>query len=894
MRIGNDDIPESWLIALGGRDISGWLLAFTDSPKKAVADLLWDSFYFGPLNPNERGQLLETWLDLLGNSEQFAERLDAEFTSWVDENWGRFEHSAHLLASAWLCLLSVVEFSSKLQRDSVLGNCADALRIRFAERQRFLGSFSTAPAADPLGLYLAVVAEFQGNDRSLAAFWHRMCDLREGVPFYHARYAMLGLRRLKALDPIEDGTLRAEIVLGLFRLARAFDRLVREHTLPEHIAKMWFSRVAAQTVAAYPNSPRWGEHGATKVLDLPDRPRIWLQEAIPTLVDAMQRPSNRRPPRQHSTGTPVQPNRSWAKKARELAACLRVGNSKCLAEIGRLLNEQRHYAGLTGETYYLARTLDNFAVNICSIDPDLALCWAQEAWKLEPESEYTWNIISKILLIKHEAAAALRFAWVAWKRFPGNVFARNGLAEVLKHEHRYREAEQVFRQTIERFPLDAAARNGLAEVLKHDHRYKKAEEVYRRTIERFPGDVRASNGLADTLRRKGDLDAAEQQYRDAIRSGLIDKVTFIGLAYLVLRKGKEYWTEALGLADRALRLDPHHSYALFLKQNIQSDDQESIYEAVRKWNESIDVLDKLTPASSGDYEWEAEKFTTISNEPGEGPSPDRHDALLKAAPATCFMEGIEPRRVSIFDYLQIPALVAEAYFYRMWALVSEDEPALEQRKRAAELLSQAGQIVPQDSQVLAEQAALLVDEGNEPDAYQTIMNRLGSHLSAVPLLVLKSRIDRARARRESRRLDKKTLDDLYSIPQHLRDLDSNLAPLSHFQKGLAVLSLFDGEMRKVAAADEFSRFRRTLEHRAAAETEERETYRNPNAREMPGFYEWLKTQVNGRIFAGLARPDESNVGLDDIIILEEAWENHPRTFEEVEDLLTDRAAYRNI
>jgi hypothetical protein len=42
--------------------------------------------------------------------------------------------------------------------------------------------FVKPPAADPLGLYLAVVAEFQGEDRSLAGFWHRLCDLPDGVP----------------------------------------------------------------------------------------------------------------------------------------------------------------------------------------------------------------------------------------------------------------------------------------------------------------------------------------------------------------------------------------------------------------------------------------------------------------------------------------------------------------------------------------------------------------------------------------------------------------------------------------------------------------------------------------------------------------------------------------
>src|SRR6266705_1855252 len=151
MTIEAGNIPESWLTLLGGRDASGWLGAFVVSPKKAVAALLWDDFYFGPLNLTERGQLLAGWLDQLGNTERFAENLDAEFTIWIEENWGQYHYKAESLASAWSCLCSIIEFSSKLPKDSRLKSSAAALRARFAARQRFLGSFSTAPAADPLG-----------------------------------------------------------------------------------------------------------------------------------------------------------------------------------------------------------------------------------------------------------------------------------------------------------------------------------------------------------------------------------------------------------------------------------------------------------------------------------------------------------------------------------------------------------------------------------------------------------------------------------------------------------------------------------------------------------------------------------------------------------------------
>src|ERR1700738_2570663 len=131
MTIETGKIPESWLTLLGGRDASGWLGAFVESPKKAVADLLWNAFYFGPLNLTERGQLLAGWLDELGNTERFSEKLDAALTGWIEVNWGRYDQSAESLASAWSCLCSVVEFSSKLPEDFRLKSSAAALGARF-------------------------------------------------------------------------------------------------------------------------------------------------------------------------------------------------------------------------------------------------------------------------------------------------------------------------------------------------------------------------------------------------------------------------------------------------------------------------------------------------------------------------------------------------------------------------------------------------------------------------------------------------------------------------------------------------------------------------------------------------------------------------------------------
>lgn len=78
------------------------------------------------------------------------------------ENWVQFGRPAAARVAAWNCLANVVEFSSNLKADAWLNHAAKALRDRFTGRQRCLGGISMAPAADPLGRYLAAIAAFQG------------------------------------------------------------------------------------------------------------------------------------------------------------------------------------------------------------------------------------------------------------------------------------------------------------------------------------------------------------------------------------------------------------------------------------------------------------------------------------------------------------------------------------------------------------------------------------------------------------------------------------------------------------------------------------------------------------------------------------------------------------
>jgi tetratricopeptide (TPR) repeat protein len=536
MTVNPNTIPDTWLPPLGGGDASGWLAVFAASPREAVDDLIRDAFYFGPLNLIDRGQLLAGWLDLLGNTDGFAEQLDAEFAGWVERNWGRFDGTAASLVSAWTCLLSVVEISGKLPAESQLVRSAAALRARFHERRSFLGSFTTGPSADPLGLYLAVTAQFQDEDRSLAGFWHQMSELPDGVPFYHARCAMLGLRRLKAADAAEQGTLRAEIVLGLLRLARAFDRLVRERGLDENIASNTFRRVAVETALAYPDSSRWVEHGLDEFSRLPERAQRWVRKAVRPLADIERR---RAPSGRVGRARTIRPDASWPARARSLVSAVASGAVDRLSDLERLLGEQRRYAEVSGDTYYVGRTLRSAASKLSRVRPSEALRWAEEARAWEPYNAFTWTVMKDVLLRQHDIDHALLFAWIAWKRFPEDAVAANGLAEVLRAAHRDEEAERIYRDTVERFQDNAVARSGLAEVLRATQRYEEAEHLYRDTVERFQDNVVARNGLAEVLRAARRYEEAERVYRDTVEKFPDDVFARTGLAE-VLRAARRY------------------------------------------------------------------------------------------------------------------------------------------------------------------------------------------------------------------------------------------------------------------------------------------------------------------------------------------------------------------
>lgn len=96
------------------------------------------------------------------------------------------------------------------------------------------------------------------------------------------------------------------------------------------------------------------------------------------------------------------------------------------------------------------------------------------------------------------------------------------------------------------------------------------------------------------------------------------------------------------------------------------------------------------------------------------------------------------------------------------------------------------------------------------------------------------------------------------------------------------------------AADSFSRFRRTLAHRADAEHKYREASYNQHERLVLSFYEWLQEQINRRVFGGVGQSDSLDVRLDHISLLETTWEQRRRIVEGIEKVFADRLTFRTI
>lgn len=732
MPLQTTQVPNNWLERIGGADASGWLGAFRVDAQAAVDALIWDRFYLGPLNLVERSQLLLGWLEVLDDQDGFATALDSVLSKWIENNWGKQSDAPiEAVISAWNCVNSVVQGSASLRNESRMHKAAQVLKQRFVTRHSFLGSISTTPGSDPLGLYLAAIAEFQ-TDRSLAGFWHRMCDLGDGVPFYHARYAILGLRRLPAANNLEAGTLRAEVVRGLIRLTQAFDRLVREHRLREDHARSTLRRVAAQTAAAYPDSPNWVRYGLDAVLALPEKAQGWLLEGVKPLADAVRAAKKKTFEPTWYVNPEQRPDSGYENFLQTVAKVERQ-ESGALDLAEEVLSQQRSYAETTGDTYFVARSLCYLSDRAMLWCPDVAEQWALEAIHWEPRNRVTWTTATNVLAHERKFNLALIVAWVAYAKFPESLIVRRSLAELLLKVRRQDEANAV------RTAADLAFRDGST---------------------------------------SKDVKNLENSYR--------------------------------------------------LIEALQDDEQQVLH---------------------------------------------RPPNIASDSP--------------LFEFL-VPAFVAEASFYRRWALDAAADVARGRRATSARLLEQASQLSPDDPEVEAEKFTLAVDQGEAETINVRLQNALSSHPAAAPLLALEAKLKRETAAAQKLPLTDEALNELILPVTRLRELNGSFASLFHLQRGLATLALSNGSVRVEQAALAFSSFRKNLAIRADEERVEREALTDNRERANLKFHEWLLPRVERQFFSGVSQ--STGITSGEMPVVEAAIQQHRRELEEIEECLVRRVS----
>jgi hypothetical protein len=241
----------------------------------------------------------------------------------------------------------------------------------------------------------------------------------------------------------------------------------------------------------------------------------------------------------------------------------------------------------------------------------------------------------------------------------------------------------------------------------------------------------------------------------------------------------------------------------------------------------------------------------------------------------------------LFEFL-VPAFVAEASFYRRWALDAAADVARGRRATSARLLEQASQLSPDDPEVEAEKFTLAVDQGEAETINVRLQNALSSHPAAAPLLALEAKLKRETAAAQKLPLTDEALNELILPVTRLRELNGSFASLFHLQRGLATLALSNGSVRVEQAALAFSSFRKNLAIRADEERVEREALTDNRERANLKFHEWLLPRVERQFFSGVSQ--STGITSGEMPVVEAAIQQHRRELEEIEECLVRRVS----
>ncbi|MCG8457337.1 MAG: tetratricopeptide repeat protein, partial [Holophagales bacterium] len=777
---------ETWEDLFQGR-LPLWLERFADEPAEAVEELLYRRFHHGHLQPAEPEDLLIDWLELVANTERFAERIDTELSAWLAHSWGGVPEASETRrwAEAWQCLANVAGAVD------CLPGTVRGLRNRFVEARESLGPFSVSPSLDPYGRYLWALGGHQA-DRSLGTDWWTMCDLLDDVPFYHASYAIRGVAGLPPTAGEEGGGFRADVVHATVRLGRAFDRLLRQRRLQANQAAEEYGAAVSWALAAFPFLDRWADSLAPRWRRLPESVQGWLADRIPDIGRNRQRRPN---------GNPEW--RDWKAATDPIVARLRTDPLKASSGAEAFLQEARAYAESSGESTPLNRALCRFSLAILGSDSSRSVAWAREARDWEPWNAYSWTTLSQTLEANGRWNEAFAVGSKALERFPNNVVAHTGLAELLRAEGRFREAEQLFRQTLSRFPDNVVAHNGLAELLRAEGRFREAEQLFRQTLSRFPDNVVAHSGLAELLRAEGRFQEAEELFEKALERDRGNTVAKNGLANVLRQTNRPGEAEDLYL--EVLRKQPSDPYA-----------RAGLEAALQAQGKSLDELDlpelpEIGPAPelvTGSETWprtipfgdssettapgETAELEPIGGQPASSPmeaskSSSEAPGIGAIDPGDPYPPTREPRVSEVRESqprfragidIRAPRarlLRREARRLEVASKEGSSEAATsvpgDLRSEARNLLEARLSERPHDVRALTEKGLLLLESGNIDDA-RDFLERHAERLPAAPTLWTSlGRAIREQAKARERRLDEEAEVDVRQAPEQLDSLD---------------------------------------------------------------------------------------------------------------------------
>jgi len=497
-----------------------WLSAFAEDPSGSLSALLAGRWYHGALNAEDPDNLLLDWGSGLRDIPEFVDDLDDAFATWIDDHWTHPDLDPRPEV-AWHRALRVIALL-----DADLPRAAHALRARRPDALDVLGPMTRGPSKDPMGWYWVCLALNQPTDELLSTWW-KLCRLQPGVPYFHGRIGLLGLRRV----PGEDlGRFRSSVADGLTRLASGLDERVEARLLRQRVAEKAAKAAAIEVFRAYPFPRAWTAYWSQAAGNLAPRPRAWLTAVLGEPTGGATR-------RQREVVV-SRSDPEWPQRRHSIADRLRKRSSGALEAADELIAEQRNHAARSGDYGDLVRTLCMLSAGIRDRAPTTASAWAEEAMQWDPWDPFNWTSAVAARLAMHDLDTALLWATEAVERFPDDVVARNRLAEVLRAAGRLDEAEAVYRETRQRFPDNVFAPTGLAQVLRAAGRLDEAEAVYRETRQRFPNDVFAPTGLAEVLRAAGRLDEAEAVYRETRQRFPNDVVARNGLAEVLRAAGR--------------------------------------------------------------------------------------------------------------------------------------------------------------------------------------------------------------------------------------------------------------------------------------------------------------------------------------------------------------------